>query len=127
MTCHDLIEALVDYVQHDANHLGAVRRQAKPWWTRSFAPAAWRQYRATSAMLFADRRSAAASLVREGCAGARIGEMFRCGAETGFFRLTVLYWSAALRFLLNGQRRRAALCLRFLDAALRELNHVRSK
>lgn len=111
-------EPLVDYVQHSGNSLGAVARPARPWRSRAISLADLSRYRQTSASIFEDRRGVVMNLQREGVTLGPLREMFLAGGSPGRWRLLRLYAVAAADLLRRKQSRRAALCLRLMDAAL---------
>ncbi|MBI3672824.1 MAG: hypothetical protein HY245_05275 [Rhizobiales bacterium] len=113
--------ALVDYRQHEGNYMGAA---PAPGWIR--AQRGWLTqigaYRQASAAIFADRRELLAALSRQMAVADDVAQMFLLGGEVGRSRLIGLYAAAMFRFLRKGQRRRARICLRLLDAALAHAN-----
>ena len=111
-----LPEPLVDYVQHGGNQVGA----------NAYDPAARRRslglghllaYRAKSSRMFAERRAAAAALAAAGALPQPLAIMFMI-QRAGLVRLSATYTAAIVRMLLHGQRRRAMLCIRMMDAAV---------
>lgn len=111
-------EPLVDYVNHDRNHLGAVRWQARAFATRSRTLAAVSGYHATSAALFADRRFLAVKLAQCGVNLGMIETLFLVHRRPNLLVLYASYWIAAWQLLRARQTRSMRLCLRFLPVAL---------
>ncbi len=110
-----LPEALVDYVQHGANSLGA-KPHVRAWKKRTLGVGPLSLYRATSKALFAERRSAALALARAGMLPRKLEAMFLT-RRPGFFEFEAAYIGSILALLGQGQFRRAMLCVRMWDAA----------
>jgi len=113
-----LDRALVDYVQHRSNEIGA--KQRRPAWRwRSIGLAPLAAYRQTSLNLFEERRGLAAGLRREGRLPAALGHMFLAESGTAALGTALAYGGAVAGLLKAGDGRRALLALRMMDAALR--------
>ena len=113
-----LDRALVDYVQHDANEVGAKRKRAA-WRWRSIGLGPLAAYRQTSLNLFDDRRGLAANLYREGHLPDALGRMFLAGNDASAARIAFAFGGTVIGLLAAGDGRRAMLALRMMDAALR--------
>ncbi|WP_373506288.1 glycosyltransferase [Aestuariivirga sp.] len=111
-----LPEPLVDYIQHDRNQVGANAYDPSAR-RRSFGLRHLRAYRAKSCRMFEERRAVAAALAREGALPQPLATMFVI-QRTGLARLAATYIRAIARLLAHGQRRRAMLCIRMMDAAI---------
>ena len=110
-----LPEPLVDYVQHESNQLGAMPR-APAWRRRGLGVGHLSAYRTTSAAIFNERRLVAAALAREGQLPRPLSTMFLIHRPS-FASFEATYLAAIAALLKQGQRRRAMLCLRLMDAA----------
>lgn len=110
-----LAEPLVDYVQHAGNSLGA-KPHLRAWQHRTLGVGPLSLYRATSKEMFAERRSVARMLAREGVLPPKLEAMFLT-RRPGFFAFEDAYISSIAGLLRQGQFRRAMLCVRMWDAA----------
>ena len=108
--------ALVDYVQHDRNNLGA-RVHHAAWKKRALGLGHLALYRQTSAALFAERRRLCLALQREGRLPGPLATMFLAGDLPNIGTLILRYDMALIRLLMKRQFRRAMLCLRMYDIA----------
>lgn len=107
-------EALVDYVQHAGNQVGA--RPHIAWRSRALGIGHFAAYRRTSAALFHERRGAALLLSGEGLLPWSLRAMFVTGRRSNVLALMLGYGIAIIKLLLTGDRRRAMLALRMFDA-----------
>lgn len=112
-----LDKALVDYVQHDGNQIGA-RLRRSPWRRRAMGLSHVAMYRETSARLFEERRGLCLALAENGMLPARMATLFLTGERPSLPAFLLRYFSAVASLVMKGQGRRAMLCLRMMDAAL---------
>ena len=110
-----LDEALIDYVQHQGNQLGA--RLHYPWRSRALGAGHLAAYRRTSALMFEERRPLAIALEAHKLLPPALAAMFLAGPAPSYLRLLVCCESAIWHLLAQGQPRRAMLAMRMMDAA----------
>lgn len=109
--------ALVDYVQHPDNQLGA--RVYRPYWgPRAIGLSHVSAYRQTSLAIYLERRKLALLLAGEGQLPQHLAVLFKAGRTPGKVVVFVWYYIATLLLLLKWQYRRAVLCGRMMDAAV---------
>ncbi len=107
-------EALIDYVQHGANQVGA--RPHAAWRSRALGFGHATAYRQTSALMFHERRAAAILLAGQGLLPSSLRAMFVTGRRSNVLALMLGYSHAITKLLLTGDGRRAMLALRMFDA-----------
>jgi hypothetical protein len=118
-------EPLADYVQHDANEVGAVGRGHKRWWRIGWLLHIT-AYRAHSLKIFRERRLLVIKLVEQGAEPGDLGPMFLVGGNTGWLATLAAYWRAGNRYFWRGQFRHWHTMIRCSDAALYRRSLIRS-
>lgn len=110
--------ALVDYVQHTDNVLGAKPVRNRPWYMRAYTARHLTAYRLTSRRIFDERREVACALHAAGQLPEALADMFLAGPRIpSVFHLLRRYAGAIPRLFVTGQTRRGFLCFRVLDGA----------
>lgn len=113
-------EALVDYVQHGANQIGA-KRPRPALRSRAVGLSHLSAYRATSSEIFEERRALASVLAQEDLLPQDIGAMFLIGQRPRIAGFVTTYMRAVRQLLGAGQFHRVRLAARMMDAGLRAL------
>lgn len=119
-------EPLADYVQHDANEVGAVGRGHKRWWRIGWLLHI-KAYRAHSLKIFRERRLLVQKMADQGAELGDLGTMFLVGGNTGWFATLAAYWRAGNRYFWRGQFRHWHAMIRCSDAALYRRSLVRAE
>lgn len=118
-------EPLADYVQHDANEVGAVGRGRGRWWRIGWL-LHMKAYRAHSLKIFRERRRLVLKMADQGAELGDLGTMFLVGGNPGWFATFAAYWRAGNRYFWRGQFRHWHLMIRCSDAALYRRSLIRS-
>lgn len=108
---------LVDYVQHDGNVVGAVRRP-KTAFLVLFWVFGLGAYRRGSARIYACRRELVDALMQETGPKRTLSILFRTGRPWSGLRVYLRYGLECTRYLLRGRPRHWHLLVRCCDAAL---------
>ena len=119
-------EPLADYVQHDANEVGAVGRGRGRWWRIGWLLHIT-AYRAHSLKIFRERRLLVLKLAEQGAELGDLGTMFLVGGNPDWFTTFAAYWRAGMRYFWSGQFRHWHAMIRCSDAALYRRSLVREQ
>ena len=109
-------DALLDYVQHGTNQIGA--RPHVPRRSRLLGTDHLAAYRRTSARMFHERRDVALLLATQGLLPWSLRKMFVTAERRNVPVLAFNFAVAIIKLLLRGEGRRAMLALRMFDAGI---------
>lgn len=118
-----LDEALVDYVQHGGNKIGAKLHQSMAR-RRAVGSQHMALYRKTSEAMYQERRAVAQLLAQRGLLPRPLQLMFRTGHPAGVTSMMWAYTRSLFRLFAELDFRRWMLAMRMMDAALFGPRHL---